>query len=165
MPKIENVSFTDVEGGYHLEVNDKTILIQIVDPGVEFPKPQEKFDKIYRFQFLDIEQNHNYKHHLKITDQQANELGQILKMALQEERDVVVHCMAGVCRSGAVAEVGIIMGFEDTYAHRSPNLMVKHKMLEQLGLPYDPQEPFTVNGRAFEYDELNNKIWLDEKGE
>jgi hypothetical protein len=41
--------------------------------------------------------------------------------------------------------------------------MVKHYMMEVLGLDFDPNEPHTVNGRAFEYDELNNKVWLDEK--
>ena len=51
--------------------------------------------------------------------------------------NVVVHCHAGVCRSGAVAEVGITMGFEDTGVFRAPNLMVKHKLMKALGMTYD----------------------------
>jgi L-serine deaminase len=40
----------------------------------------------------------------------------------------------GVSRSGAVAEVGTIMGFRDTEKFRVPNLMVKRKLIEQLGM-------------------------------
>ena len=53
--------------------------------------------------------------------------------------NVVVHCHAGVCRSGAVAEVGIAMGFQDTGVFRAPNLMVKHKLLNALGMTYAPE--------------------------
>jgi len=48
--------------------------------------------------------------------------------------NVVVHCHMGVCRSGAVAEVGVMMGFRDTEKFRIPNLMVKKKLMEQLGM-------------------------------
>jgi predicted protein tyrosine phosphatase len=40
----------------------------------------------------------------------------------------MVHCVAGLCRSGAVTEVGVMMGFEDTHRYRNPNVFVK-KML------------------------------------
>jgi predicted protein tyrosine phosphatase len=50
--------------------------------------------------------------------------------------NVVVHCMAGLCRSGAVAEVGVMMGFDDTERFRSPNLMVKHSLMRALGWTY-----------------------------
>ena len=60
--------------------------------------------------------------------------------------NVIVHCHAGVCRSGAVCEVGVILGFEDTDAFRSPNLLVKHRMMKHLGLTYDADEPHTING-------------------
>ena len=48
--------------------------------------------------------------------------------------NVVVHCHMGVSRSGAVAEVGTIMGFRDVGKFRVPNLMVKKKLMEQLGM-------------------------------
>jgi hypothetical protein len=60
--------------------------------------------------------------------------------------NVIVHCVAGVCRSGAVCEIGVMMGFDDTEAFRSPNLLVKHRMMKHLGWTYDPNEPHTVNG-------------------
>jgi hypothetical protein len=40
----------------------------------------------------------------------------------------------GVCRSGAVAEVGVMMGFRDVGNWRAPNSMVKRKLMEQLGM-------------------------------
>jgi L-serine deaminase len=40
----------------------------------------------------------------------------------------------GVARSGAVAEVGHMIGFRDTEKFRIPNLMVKHKLMHYLDL-------------------------------
>jgi hypothetical protein len=39
-----------------------------------------------------------------------------------------------------------MMGFNDTEVFRSPNLMVKHKMMKVLGWTYDENEPHTING-------------------
>ena len=54
--------------------------------------------------------------------------------------NVLVHCHAGICRSGAVVEVGEIMGFTPTDRFRAPNLLVKHRMMKALGLTYDSEE-------------------------
>ena len=40
----------------------------------------------------------------------------------------------GVSRSGAVAEVGTMMGFRDVGNWRAPNPMVKKKVMEYLGM-------------------------------
>ena len=81
-----------------------------------------------------------------ITDEQAAELVRLLQHALEHRMTVIVHCHAGVCRSGAVAEVGVMLGFDDAEAFRSPNLLVKHKMMRCLGMTYDENEPHTING-------------------
>ena len=65
--------------------------------------------------------------------------------------NVVVHCHAGVCRSGAVAEVGVMLGFDDSESFRSPNLLVKHKMMKVLGWTYDENEKHTINGEVTDW--------------
>ena len=75
-----------------------------------------------------------------ISDEQAAEIVQLLKHALDNRMNVVVHCYAGLCRSGAVAEVGVMMGFRDCGRTRIPNLRVKHKLMKQLGWTYDANE-------------------------
>jgi rhodanese-related sulfurtransferase len=146
MPWIQNVALRDIPKGHHINVGENSVLIQIVDPCMEFPTPLHKFGSIHQFQFLDAERDDPFDDDFKITDHQANSLVLILKQALLNRSDVVVHCHAGVCRSGAVAEVGVIMGFQDSEAFRSPNLLVKHKMMKVLGLTYDENEPHTING-------------------
>jgi len=39
-----------------------------------------------------------------------------------------------------VAEVGVMMGFDDTERLRIPNIRVKHKMMKVLGWTYDADE-------------------------
>jgi rhodanese-related sulfurtransferase len=85
---------------------------------------------------------------MRCSQEQANELVRLLQHALDNRMNVVVHCTAGVCRSGAVAEVGVMMGFDDCERFRSPNLLVKHRMMKALGWTYDEQEPHTINGVA-----------------
>ena len=87
-----------------------------------------------------------------ITDKQAAELVQLLKHALESRMNVVVHCHAGICRSGAVCEVGVMMGFNDCERFRAPNLLVKHKMMKALGWTYDKEEKsYEVNGTTNEW--------------
>jgi len=146
MPWIENVSLGDIPKGKHIRVGDNSMLIQIVDPGMEFPTPIYNFGETHQFEFLDLEKDDDFPDELKISDAQAEHLVALLQHALDKRMDVVVHCVAGVCRSGAVCELGVMLGFEDTQAFRSPNLLVKHKMMRVLGWTYDENEPHTING-------------------
>jgi len=76
-----------------------------------------------------------------------------LQHAKDNRMNVVVHCFAGICRSGAVCEVGVMMGFEDTGRFRSPNLLVKHRMMRALGWTYDEDEkPNVDDWRTFRND-------------
>ena len=81
-----------------------------------------------------------------VTQDQADQLVALLQRALENRMNIVVHCVAGVCRSGAVCEIGVMMGFDDCEVFRSPNLLVKHKMMKKLGWTYDENEPHTING-------------------
>ena len=161
MPWIQNVSLDDVRKGFHIEPGINAMLIQIVDPPGDFPVPKRQFKEVHQFQFLDVEKDDFViDEEMRCSQDQANELVRLLKHAWDNRMNVIVHCVAGVCRSGAVCEVGVMLGFNDTEVFRSPNLLVKHRMMKSLGWTYDEQEPHTVNGVPFEYDELNNKIWL-----
>ena len=143
---IQNVALADIPKGNHIFVGENSMLIQIVDPAMEFPTPAYKFKEVHQFEFLDLEKDDPWGEEFKITDEQAQELVRLLQHAYEQHMDVIVHCVAGVCRSGAVAEVGIMMGFQDTESFRSPNLLVKHKMMKVLGWTYDETERHSING-------------------
>jgi predicted protein tyrosine phosphatase len=152
MPWIQNVALSDIKKGHHIDPGPNNVLIQIVDTGMEFPEPKYKFNSVHQFQFLDLERDDKcIEPEMKINDHQAESLVIILKQALLNRSNVIVHCVAGVCRSGAVCEVGVMLGFDDTEAFRSPNLLVKHKMMKVLGLTYDENEPHTINGQTTEF--------------
>jgi predicted protein tyrosine phosphatase len=153
MPWIQNVALSAVKKGHHIRVGQNSMLIQIVDLAMEYPVPAYEFGEVHQFQFMDIEQSDEcIDENCKISDEQASELVDLLQHALDKRMDVVVHCVAGICRSGAVAEVGVMMGFDDAEAFRSPNLLVKHKMMRKLGWTYDADEPHTINGAAVAED-------------
>ena len=143
---IQNVSMEAIKTGNHFGAGDRAILIQIVDPGYIFPFPKHLFDDVYQFEFLDLENDETNEglREFLITDDQAKEIVRILQLALEETRNVIVHCHAGMCRSGAVVEVGIMMGFEDTKVFRLPNALVKRKLMEVLGWVYDRNADFEL---------------------
>jgi predicted protein tyrosine phosphatase len=135
-PWIENISLDDVRKGYHYDPGFNSMLIQIVDPGTEFPTPKVTFKDVRQFFFLDVEDDDKEKiyYSAAITNEDAKGIAEALQHAWDNHMNVVVHCHMGVCRSGAVAEVGVMMGFRDTEKYRIPNVMVKRKLMEQLGM-------------------------------
>ncbi len=141
MPWIENVAAADVPMRYHHEAGENSMLIQIMDPCSSWwPTPAHDFKETHRFEFLDAEDKDGFPDEAKISDEQAAEIVRLLQHALNKKMNVVVHCMAGLCRSGAVTEVGVMMGFKDAERTRIPNLRVKHKMMKVLGWTYDEIE-------------------------
>ena len=148
---IQNVALSDIQKGFHIDAGINSMLIQIVDPAMEFPTPKYQFRETHQFEFLDLEKDDlPSAEEFKITDAQAQRLVELLQHAKDNRMNVIVHCVAGVCRSGAVCEVGVMMGFDDTEVFRSPNLLVKHKMMKALGWTYDEDEPHTINGIELE---------------
>lgn len=134
MPIIQNVSLHAVVKGDHYKSNN-AVLIQIVDPDMDFPTPASQFEEVYQFKFLDVEKTD--LEYGRITYDQAKELVAILQKALDANQDVIVHCVMGVCRSGAVAEIGTMMGFSETNVYRQSNLLVKSLMMKALGWSYE----------------------------
>lgn len=146
MPWIENVAAADVPMRFHHEAGPNAMLIQIMDPAPSWwPTPAHEFKEVHRFEFMDVERDDKWPDEAKITPAQAEEIVRLLQHALDNRMNVVVHCMAGLCRSGAVTEVGVMMGFDDTGRFRSPNMMVKHSLMRALGWTYDENEKPNVD--------------------
>lgn len=151
---IENVSKVNVEKGFHHDAGPNSMVIRIQDPGVEFKPTKHAFKEEHRFEFLDIEEDGmtNLGEGVKvdvsefgITQRQAEDIVMLLRRAYFNRMNVVVHCHAGLCRSGAVAEVGVEFGFVDVGNARSPNLLVKSSLRRALGWTYDSTEkPYHV---------------------
>lgn len=157
MPWIQNIALSDVKRGLHIAPGDNAMLIQICDPPGDFPQPHHQFQEVHRFQFLDVEQDTDVDdEEMRCSQEQANELVRLLQHAQANDMNVIVHCHAGVCRSGAVCEIGVMMGFQDTEAFRSPNLLVKHRMMSALGWLYEEQEAHTINGVPLDPDWTND---------
>ena len=150
MPFIENTAAADIGMGYHQDPGDNAMLIQIMDPASSWwPTPKYTFKEVHKFEFLDIEKNGltntgtgemSDLSEFAVTDVQAFTLVQLLRHALDNDMNVIVHCLAGICRSGAVTEVGVMMGFKEPDRFRNPNMLVKHKMMAELGWTYDENE-------------------------
>jgi rhodanese-related sulfurtransferase len=145
---IENVSKQDVNLGWHMDAGPNAMLIRIQDPATEFGNIAHKqmFKEVHEFEFLDAEDADGFDEDFKISDEQAQQLVTLLQRALDNSMNVVVHCHAGICRSGAVVEVGKMMGFTPTDRFRQPNLRVKHKMMKALGWTYDSDEKPSSTG-------------------
>ena len=145
MPWIENIPLENVAKGQHHDCGPNSMLIQISDHDMAFPTPKYTFKEVHQFTFLDIEEDGITNtssgmidlSEFAITDTQAIELVCLLQQAMENRMNVVVHCHAGICRSGAVAEVGVMMGFGDCERFRIPNLLVKRKMMQVLGWTYN----------------------------
>jgi len=139
---IENAAAADIPIGNHFDCGENSMLIQIADPeilGVKgyMPVPKHKFKEMHQFEFLDIGDDNPHSGHLGCSEEQAKQIVDLLKHALENRMQVVVHCFAGICRSGAVVEVAEMMGFTPVERYRLPNARVKRLMMKELGLTYD----------------------------
>lgn len=133
---IENISKKDCATGNHYDPGPNSMLIQICDPASFPPTPAHQFHEVYQFEFLDLETTDGELGEAAVTQEQADQLVNLLHRALELEMNVVVHCVAGLCRSGAVVEVASMLGFETTERRRQPNILVKNLMMRSLGWTY-----------------------------
>ena len=126
---IENASRFDVSTGFHSDAGENSMLIQISDILSEHPTPKMRFKEVYGFKFEDIEEDEEWA----ISDEQAREIAELLRRAKEQHMNVIVHCHAGLCRSGAVVECGLLLGFNPPDKIRIPNTLVKKKIMKALG--------------------------------
>lgn len=132
MPKI--VNFPKFEAARFVPVGPWD-LIRIGDPASWFteldPKIARRYNSITEFEFLDADEDGRFPDECLIQDDQASKIMDILVDALDNDRNVLVHCNMGLCRSGAVVEVGVIIGFDDPHRTRLPNVRVKRKLIDE----------------------------------
>ena len=129
MPKIENCSRADIKNGTHGKVTPNTILIQISDVGYEQPKPLMYFRRSFQFWFDDVNENEtNF-----LNDTSSIVIAKLLRSAYKNDYDIIVHCHAGLCRSGAVVEAALHIGFNPVVSRiRYPNSDITVKLLKTL---------------------------------
>lgn len=136
MPKIENCSRRQILDGTHKLDSNGSILISIVDPDHEYIIPKfDNFKEIYRFKFWDFDVNcPEEKRSELFNSEMAKQIINILMANFNNNINIIIHCSAGICRSGAITEIGSIIGFDPVHNNRMPNLLVKRLLMEQLNL-------------------------------
>lgn len=141
MPWIDHISYEDVKAANHpLEFGKDHLLIQLMTDGWSFPEPLAKddFTLIRQYYVNDTDFDPKCRGMIAITEDVAKLIADDLQMCLDRDINVVVHCAAGVSRSGAVAEVAADMGFRDIGKEqgkwRRPNLTIKKALQKQLGM-------------------------------
>jgi hypothetical protein len=143
MPWIGNYSYADVKSGNHAIEPGRTILIRIMGMGHIWEQRdvarRGAFSEVHNFAFEDLEPDevHDETQFGEMTPAQAVIIHHYLRNALNDGYNVVVHCVQGLCRSGAVAEVGVMMGFDDLRRPRIPNLHVKRLLMKQAGMDWN----------------------------
>ena len=130
MPWIQHYSRQDVREGLHYW-DDRTALIQIKDVLQDHVKPALKFVEILQLTFEDVEIDPD---EIGMQPEHAKQVVDFLRMCLEKNLNVVVHCHAGICRSSAVAIVAEQMGFQLEPKVRMPNQLVMHRMFLEAGL-------------------------------
>lgn len=142
MPWIQHFSRSDIKNGTHYDPGQNTVLITITDIGTEHVIPTYKFAAVYPFTFEDTEDETSDQ---SITQEQAEIIAKILRLAYEENMNVAINCIAGLCRSSAVAVAGQQIGFQLEDKVRMPNSLVKKKVYTALGLYFDPtKSPFNL---------------------
>ena len=136
MPFIQNVSYPHFKSGQHKDPGENAIAIQIlsafdvnnvwVDEVENWPVSPYHFKAIHRFKIDDVDTENG------ITEEQAEEIVSILVAALAMNENVIVHCAAGISRSGAVCDIGTVLGFDDTRVYRNPNVRMRTMMLNYV---------------------------------
>lgn len=121
MPYIENLSLSNIVKGIHKNKANESILIQIVSPEDDFPEPKDKFLEVHQFVIADLIDREAFEQDAHFTKEHAAQIVRILVDAYNADRNVIAHCAAGLSRSGAVAFIGRILGFELRYNNQIPN--------------------------------------------
>ena len=144
---ITNISRQEIIDGTHEDAGENSMLIQIVDFFDTFPEPKYNFKYVLQFKFDDIETGPT-----AISDRDAGLIADALLVAKERNVNVVVHCFAGLCRSGAVVDVGVELGFNPPDRVRLPNTLVRQKLRKCLGMSIDKETSMFAILEPWMYD-------------
>lgn len=124
MPYIQNISKERILSGEHISPElFNCDLIQITGVASFAPKAKEH-EKFKRIIHLDFEDTDNVEYGA-MNEEQAKAIVKFLRESKEINHSVVVHCFAGLRRSGAVVEYAVgKMGFEAFPGVREPNKFV-----------------------------------------
>lgn len=134
MPFIQNISMVDAIAGVHRDPGDNAMLIRILDiEDWNVAEPANAFSDVRIFRFDDL--TAGWADPVKFArrgprQDHADDILLALSAAHMRGMNVIVHCRAGVARSGAVALIGeLVFGFEASGNQRNPNSSLVEMML------------------------------------
>lgn len=120
-------------GKFPFEVGVNDWLISITDFGNKVQPTPIPFQRVYEFAFEDTNDEYSAA---SMTVMQAISMAHIIKDARDFRCNVWVHCHAGICRSGAVVQLLIDLGwtFEPNSISpvRNPNTLVYNMLRKQF---------------------------------
>ena len=134
MPFIQNISLADAIAGVHRDPGGNAMLIRILDVqdwDVKAPAHPFKDVRVLRFDDLSAGWADPVKFARRGPRQEhADDILLALAEAHERGMNVVVHCRAGVARSGAVSLAAeLVFGFESCGNPRNPNSSLLEMML------------------------------------
>jgi predicted protein tyrosine phosphatase len=134
MPFIQNISIADTIAGVHRPAGGNAMLIRILDlEDWDVKDPAHPFNDVRVFRFDDL--TADWADPAKFArrgprQEHADDILLALSEAHERGMNVIVHCRAGVARSGAVSLVGeLVFGFDAVGSPRNPNSSLVAMML------------------------------------
>lgn len=96
-----------IETRFPFEVGPQDWLISIIDVGCQPAQVRSPFDRVWTWCFADVQVHERGA----MTPEQAQKMANVIHHAKAMQKNVWVHCTAGMCRSGAVVEVLNLLGW------------------------------------------------------
>lgn len=137
---VKNYDMASIYDGYTADElkykeDESCIMIQVFDDGCSV-SPPEGFERIvnsfHQYEFNDIDAPFDGFEHCIIDDGDAKSIASVLLSAKKNGQNVIVHCFAGVSRSGAIVQAAIDIGFKDPETYRAPNDFVYSKIKQYI---------------------------------